>query len=107
MTRDDLLKHRGLCEEEIAYINGEYVAFFNIFNPPRFGPDRCFLVLFPDLGTYFLGHGSGPIWSYVGDRGTNYAVLWTAQGTYKELEAIIEDQYSHVGMEMYGIEFRV
>jgi hypothetical protein len=101
----DLLEHRGLSKEEIEFILWGAPPAFNIFNPPRFGPDRCFLVFFPDLGTYFLGHGPKPIWSYVGDRGTNYAVLWTAQGDYKQLEGLLGS--SVVGMEMYGVEFRV
>jgi hypothetical protein len=107
VTRIDLLKHRGLTDEEIVYVlyGRDDCPAFNIFNPPRFGPDRCFLVFFPDLGTYFLGHGPNPIWSYVGDRGTNYAVLWTAQGDYKQLESLLGS--SVVGMEMYGVEFKV
>lgn len=107
MTRVDLLSHRGLSNEEITYVLAGGPPKFNIFNPPRFGPDRCFLVLFPDLGSYFLGHGDGPIWKYVGDRGTNYAVLWTAPGNYKELEALMESQYKIEGMEMYGVEFSI
>lgn len=105
MNKTDLLKHRGLTETETAYILDDHEPHFNIFNPPRFGPDRCFLLFFPDRGSYFLGHGDKPAWAYVGDRGTNYAVIWDARGNYKQLEAILEKD--SLGMEMYGIEFRV
>lgn len=106
MKRIDLLEHRGLCLREIEYILlADSPAYFNIFNAPRFGPDRCFLVFFPATGSYFLGHGPEAVWNYVGARGTNYATLWMAQGDFKELEACIERQYIVNGREMYGIEF--
>lgn len=100
MKPDDLLRHRGLTEDEIFWVLGGGTPAFNILSPPRFGPDRCFLVFFPDQGTYFLGHGDGPIWGYVSD--TNYAVMWTAQGKYSELEKMLTGERKE-----HGIEFRV
>lgn len=100
MKQVDLLRHRGLTEAEIDWVMGRGPPAFNILNPPRGGPDRCFLVFFPDSGTYFLGHGDGPIWGYVSD--TNYAVMWTAQGTFADLEKMIIGERKN-----HGIEFRV
>ena len=106
MKKIDLLENRGLSPEEIEYIIlSDSPAYFNIFNPPRFGSHRCFLIFFPNLGAYFLGWGPKAISNYVGDRGSNYAILWTAQGNPKELETCVESQYIVTGREMYGIEF--
>lgn len=105
MSPETVMKHRGLTDEEIAFIQGGDVHF-NIFNAPRGGgPDRCYLLFVPTRGSYYLGTGLGAIYASVVDNiGSDYVVLWDTWANYNELEDFV---LGHFGGRMYyrGFEF--
>lgn len=105
MSPETVMKHRGLTDEEIKFIQGGDVHF-NIFNAPKGGgEDRCYLLFVPTKGSYYLGHGNEAIYESVVDSiGSDYAILWVADANYNELENFIE-VYFGGKLHYRGIEF--
>ena len=105
MKPETVMKHRGLTDEEIAFIQGGDVHF-NIFNAPRGGGnERCYLLFVPSKGSYYLGYGEAPIYeSVLEEIGSDYVVLWDAWADYSELEDFV---WGHFGGCVFyrGIEF--